>query len=777
MLYVLRIKKKDGLLAKVVAYVHIYGRRLHPDSVLKVETLENNQIQGTPHRYTPDTHLSGSLILLQPSHFSLDQHHRDLKMAIELESDSDLALKETLHQIHLGRAKIDLDHLEFGDPNRCQRFNLDFWILAAVMLEFFWQILQFNGLQSLPGDIIPLRLPPGVRIPCLRGRRTGDKAAVGKWISMWRPGNQRDFWQLDGLCPPGQSSGPRIARSIDPQLNRLLRVALDALIPFPGLWSTWVNLHQLLPLRAPEILAVYLTLIRVICYHMTGGRPEILDARTMEALQGRSPQRSWADRAHITDVFEDGTAYAAVTCPQEREVLRLKVMQIPHIIPSLYTFHQDVKYLEPVLKLMRQLMLRSWKGTIKKGLQRCYSSPRDNGVRIQTSENSYHLAAGMPVEYGFWSAYRQVFLAGMCDFFGLVPNFQPIGMHKVPPRTRQPDSQVLWGRFSELARSVGFLVPRLQGGVPAPVALDARPIARPLLTTDEDLGEWSVRSCCGMTDGNSFFSDQKYLYLDNIYSPPPDEPAEWLTSFAVKRDIFLAFFPPFTEAGCLSASSPQPAEWNVETRDQMNPLQPPNPPIPPAHTVTQSQTEPILDFSDQLLVENPAHINTNMDQPSISVPPVEINMDRPRSLELAADTNPPPVDTNIDQPSISAPPVKINMNRPHSLELAADANPPPVDTDMDQLFTSALHDNANVSGTVSQGVVARQPLEIVKQDHLCCWVRVNVEPQQYVNTFFCQERSGPQYKCIFVISDSDALCVLSQNAERYLDYVSLEKYK
>ncbi|EQL35114.1 hypothetical protein BDFG_03101 [Blastomyces dermatitidis ATCC 26199] len=113
---------------------------------------------------------------------------------------------------------------------------------------------------------------------------------------------------------------------------------------------------------------------------MTGGRPEILDARTMEALQGRSPQRSWADRAHITEVFEDGTAYAAVTCPQEREVLCLKVMQIPHIIPSLYTFHQDVKYLEPVLKLMRRLMPRSWKGIIEKGLRRCYSSPRDNDV-------------------------------------------------------------------------------------------------------------------------------------------------------------------------------------------------------------------------------------------------------------------------------------------------------------------------------------------------------------------------------------------------------------
>lgn len=49
-----------------------------------------------------------------------------------------------------------------------------------------------------------------------------------------------------------------------------------------------------------------------------------------------------------------------------------------------------------------------------------------------------------------------------------------------------------------------------------------------------------------MTDTETFFSDQKYLFLENIYST--DEPArENMTSFAVKRNIFRSFFPDLHE--------------------------------------------------------------------------------------------------------------------------------------------------------------------------------------------------------------------------------------
>ena len=36
-------------------------------------------------------------------------------------------------------------------------------------------------------------------------------------------------------------------------IYRPLCEALDKLLPFPGLWSTYVNLHQLLPICVPEV--------------------------------------------------------------------------------------------------------------------------------------------------------------------------------------------------------------------------------------------------------------------------------------------------------------------------------------------------------------------------------------------------------------------------------------------------------------------------------------------------------------------------------------------
>lgn len=62
----------------------------------------------------------------------------------------------------------------------------------------------------------------------------------------------------------------------------------------------------------------------------------------------------------------------------------------------------------------------------------------------------------------------------------------------------------------------------------------------PIQTCDRS-ENWNLQSRCGMTDTESFFLDQKYLFLENIYSPDHTI-QENMTSFAVKRDIFRSFF-------------------------------------------------------------------------------------------------------------------------------------------------------------------------------------------------------------------------------------------
>jgi hypothetical protein len=65
--------------------------------------------------------------------------------------------------------------------------------------------------------------------------------------------------------------------------------------------------------------------------------------------------------------------------------------------------------------------------------------------------------------------------------------------------------------------------------------------------------DWSLDRRCGISDMNSFFSDQKYLFLRNIYSGD-DIARESLTSFAVKRDMFINFFPFFDQQECMTGT-------------------------------------------------------------------------------------------------------------------------------------------------------------------------------------------------------------------------------
>ncbi|EER39190.1 conserved hypothetical protein [Histoplasma capsulatum H143] len=78
--------------------------------------------------------------------------------------------------------------------------------------------------------------------------------------------------------------------------------------------------------------------------------PGILDATTVELLQGRAPTLSTEDVEYINEVFAERLVFADVD-DERWENFRARVLQIEYIIPSLHTFHEDIKYLEPMAKL------------------------------------------------------------------------------------------------------------------------------------------------------------------------------------------------------------------------------------------------------------------------------------------------------------------------------------------------------------------------------------------------------------------------------------------
>lgn len=111
----------------------------------------------------------------------------------------------------------------------------------------------------------------------------------------------------------------------------------------------------------------------------------------------------------------------------------------------------------------------------------------------------------------------------------------------------------------------------------------------PIQTCDRS-EDWNLQSRCGMTDTESFFLDQKYLFLEYIYSPDHTI-QENMTSFAVKRDIFRSFFSDL-DLTDIERMWEQNAGDQISNRERAPP------------TVLQDTEDTRMVGSDQLIVYN-----------------------------------------------------------------------------------------------------------------------------------------------------------------------------
>jgi hypothetical protein len=242
--------------------------------------------------------------------------------------------------------------------------------------------------------------------------------------------------------------------------------------------------------------------------------------------------------------------------------------------------------------VIKRVLPPKFKGSIREEMHKRYLSQGPQ-YKIQTSENNFDHRDG-PLEYGFWSAYRQLFLFAMRHFFGLT-DIHPLCFNQCSERLRFDRSE-LWRRFKQCAVEIGFILPDLKSSCPT-VSIESiainqlltrlrppklfqydnavitewssriagflmqmtpRKVSYPMpLQSWDSVEEWSLDERCGMTDTRTFFSDQKHLFLYNIYSKDQVR-YENMTSFAVKRDIFKSFFPDFGEIDIQSMHQPEP---------------------------------------------------------------------------------------------------------------------------------------------------------------------------------------------------------------------------
>ena len=315
-------------------------------------------------------------------------------------------------------------------------------------------------------------------------------------------------------------------------------------------------------------LATYLRHIRQVWSFIAG--PEMLslvDSATVVNLELRVPAASTNDAGFVRRCIRRGKIFAQVLDPILKATILDRICAVEHTIPSLYSFCENTKYLEPCAKAIKVLLGLPIKGTIFKVLRRLFQDTDyryENSIE-QVSEYNFTKVRLQNRDH-FEFNYQQLWMFAMRHF----PNLVNIAPRKEPAREKpivKEPNPLLWWRFARLALLLGFRSERLEqmgcietidqaeshsrsnamspnsGRVQTEdlwAVQDDNPLEPdPSLTSDRNDVDLQYR--CRRPFENLQREAQAGLFRSAVYRV--DQPrGKYITPFFVQRSTFLAFF-------------------------------------------------------------------------------------------------------------------------------------------------------------------------------------------------------------------------------------------
>ncbi|KAI9673568.1 MAG: hypothetical protein M1822_009593 [Bathelium mastoideum] len=267
--------------------------------------------------------------------------------------------------------------------------------------------------------------------------------------------------------------------------------------------------------------------------------------------------------------------------PERRRIWR-RLRRTRFLIPSLFTFRKDVKYLRPCALIVQTLFKtphKRFRGTIRNAAEQAFSTSnqRRDTFRVQKTETTWISVTGDIVDQ-FEFGYQQLFLYAMRHVFDMIREC-PLKEDGEPTPVSQVPDQEAWYRFGNLAHDLGFEsseIDRLRALDPddekARTALltgrkpenfrynkddfeqfvvkivrmyrSARkieiPNKRPRMLTDEGSGE-SLDRRCGRHWSSAYRADRHFLFLSSLNARIKSRGSS-VSSLFVRKSVYVAFF-------------------------------------------------------------------------------------------------------------------------------------------------------------------------------------------------------------------------------------------
>jgi hypothetical protein len=317
--------------------------------------------------------------------------------------------------------------------------------------------------------------------------------------------------------------------------RRELVDALDKLLEFPGIIGGLQlgNVHKHLALHIDEHIQRNFEHIHNIWSTITGNDPltkQCVDLTTVRTLQLRAPIASAIDRSTVKKLFKDGVVFSQIQDGPTRDQLESRILSLQCVIPSIESFHENMKLVSIAVHILRDVVL----GTKKRGknepsfyrrLSLLWRIPIE--PILETRDGVYDRMSGTD----FQVCYAQLLLASIRNFPRL---------SKMSPR--QDSRGVLMTAFVDesrvrsllqLASLLGFDNDRIREGLRDPPQNPSE--------TKNDVEEGRVAQWrCGRPFTGSYLTLQADGFLHNILKVP--EKTDVPSSIFILRDILQSFF-------------------------------------------------------------------------------------------------------------------------------------------------------------------------------------------------------------------------------------------
>lgn len=180
----------------------------------------------------------------------------------------------------------------------------------------------------------------------------------------------------------------------------------------------------------------------------------LIDRPTVEKLQGKAPGAFQKDHDDLIGELKSGHIFGNFSESQKAELWsRVCAASRDHLIPSLFTFFEDRKFLNSAADCIKRIAHVGPKNTVTSRLVRMFTDARQesNQCIVQVSDTAYTIIPGNPATR-FDVGCRTLWLLGFREFKELPPDTKK----EVLAKARKKADETTLFELASLASKVGF---------------------------------------------------------------------------------------------------------------------------------------------------------------------------------------------------------------------------------------------------------------------------------------------------------------------------------